>query len=276
MATLRYAPILAVCLVACLGCGSGSGGGGGGGAGAGGTGGAGGSGGSGGGGGIGGGGGSGGSGGSPIHDGGAPDTSTDGSCTPDILHTGIVAYQTGVNVDSFDCQILEWTAKYKEPDPMVFKAIIYVESRFDDTAVACPNDPCGTPSGWTTAESGCFGLMQVVPACGDDPDDAGLLSNGQPNLTTDMSSSGWAGSIFNPSVNIEIGISGVAGNRAQVEKQFPGCTEDQYTMMAVGNYNSYGSTTSCTSYNSAYDEGVITAYEQYAKAASYPAHDYSP
>jgi hypothetical protein len=47
---------------------------------------------------------------------------------------------------------------------MVFKAIIYVESRFDDTSVACPNLPCGTPSGWTAAESGCFGLMQVVPA----------------------------------------------------------------------------------------------------------------
>ena len=197
-----------------------------------------------------------------------------GTCSPDPLKTGLTAQQTGVSVDAFDCSILKWSTSYGEPDPMIFKAIIYVESRFDDTSVACPNLPCGTPAGWTTAEAGCFGLMQVVPACGDDPGDAGLLPGGQPNLTTDPSASGWAGSIFNPDVNIEIGISGVAGNRAQVEKQFPGCTVDQYTMMAVGNYNSYGSTTSCTKYNTAYDDGVIAAYQQYATAAGYPAHAY--
>jgi hypothetical protein len=204
----------------------------------------------------------------------AGDGSSTGSCATDPLHTGLTAQQTGVSVDAFDCPILTWTAAYNEPDPMVFKAIIYVESRFDDTSVACPNLPCGTPNGWTTAESGCYGLMQVVPACGDDPNDAGLMANGQPNLTTDMSSSGWAGSIYNPNVNIEIGISGVAGNRAQVQKQFPGCTVDQYTMMAVGNYNSYGSTKSCTQYNTAYDDAVIMAYQQYAAAAGYAAHKY--
>ncbi len=79
-----------------------------------------------------------------------------------------------------------------------------------------------------------------------------------------------------PSVNVDIGIAGVHSNRLQVEKQFPGCTADQYTMMAVGNYNSYGSTTSCTSYNSAYDTGVIAAYEMYSAAAKWPAHAYSP
>jgi Transglycosylase SLT domain len=199
-----------------------------------------------------------------------------GACSPDPLHTGLTAQQTGVSVDAFDCAILQWTAAYGEPDAMVFKAIIYVESRFDQLSVACPNDPCGTPAGWTAQESGCFGLMQVVPACHDDPGDAGLLGNGQPNMTTDPSSSGWAGSIFNPEVNIQIGIAGVAGNRAQVEKQFPGCTVDQYTMMAVGNYNDYGSTTSCTQYNSAYDTGVIAAYQQYASAAGWAAHSYSP
>jgi|HubBroStandDraft_1064217.scaffolds.fasta_scaffold83192_2 hypothetical protein len=212
--------------------------------------------------------------GTAIDAGGTQDAANAGSCTPDPLHTGLTAQQTGVSVDAFDCPILQWAAKYGEPDPMIFKAIIYVESRFDDTSVACANDPCGTPAGWTTAESGCYGLMQVVPACGDDPNDAGLLPNGQPNLTTDPSASGWAGSIFNPEVNIEIGISGVAGNRTQVEKQFPGCTLDQYTMMAVGNYNDYGSTKSCTVYNTAYDDPVITAYEQYAAAAGYPAHTY--
>jgi soluble lytic murein transglycosylase-like protein len=193
---------------------------------------------------------------------------------PDPLHTGLVAMQTGVSVDAFDCPILEWAAAYKEPDPMIFKAIIYVESRFDQLAVACPNMPCGVPSGWTAQEAGCYGLMQIVPACGGSPGDAGLMANGQPNMTTDMTSSGWAGSVFNPDVNIEIGISGIAGNRAQVEKQFPGCTVDQYTLMAVGNYNSYGSTKSCTQYNTQYDDAVVAAYKQYAAAAGYPAHAY--
>jgi len=202
-------------------------------------------------------------------------TTSSGSCGTDPLHTGLVAQQTGVSVDAFDCPVLEWTAKYNEPDAMIFKAIMYVESRFDDTSVACPNLPCGTPSGWTAAESGCYGLMQVVPACGDDPNGVGLLPSGHPNLTTDPTASGWAGSIFNPEVNIETGISGVAGNRAQVMKQFPGCTTDQYTMMAVGNYNSYGSTTSCTSFNAAYDGPVVMAYQQYATAAGYPAHSYT-
>jgi hypothetical protein len=205
---------------------------------------------------------------------GAPFDASSGSCTPDPLHTGLTAMQTGVSVDAFDCPILQWTAAYKEPDPMIFKAIIYVESRFDQLAVACPNMPCGVPSGWTAQEAGCFGLMQVVPACGGDPGDAGLLANGQPNMTMSMSASGWAGSIFNPEVNIEIGIAGVAGNRAQVEKQFPGCTVDQYTLMAVGNYNSYGSTKSCTQYNTQYDDAMIAAYMQYATAAGYPAHPY--
>jgi len=197
-----------------------------------------------------------------------------GACTTDPLHTGLTAQQTGVSVDAFDCPILERTAKYNEPDAMLFKAVIYVESRFDQTSVACPNLPCGTPMGWTAAESGCFGLMQVVPACGGTPNNAGLLPDGHPNLTTDMSSSGWAGSIFNPENNIEIGIAGLSDNRAQVKKMFPGCTEDQYTMMALGNYNSYGSTKSCTVYNQSYDDLVIMAYQQYATAAGYPAHKY--
>jgi hypothetical protein len=172
--------------------------------------------------------------------------------------------------------VIKWSAAYNEPDPMIFKAIMYVESRFDQTAVACPNMPCGTPTGWSAAESGCLGLMQVVPACGGDANDAGLMSNGQPNMTTDTTSSGWATSIFNPDVNIQIGIAGVAGNRAQVMKQFPGCTTDQYTMMAVGNYNSYGSTKSCTVDNTAYNTPVITTYNQYASAAGYAAHSYTP
>jgi hypothetical protein len=218
-----------------------------------------------------------GSSGSPQDGGSGSDVVYSGSCDPDPLKTGLTAQQTGVSVDAFDCEVLQWSAYYDEPDPMIFKAIMYVESRFDDTSVACPNLPCGTPSGWdASTECGCYGLMQVVPACGDDPNDAGLLPNGRPNLATDTSSSLWATSIFNPNVNVQIGIAGVAGNRAQEKKKFPGCTDDQYTMMAIGDYNSYGSTKSCTQYNDAYDGPLVTAYQQYATAAGYPPHPYQP
>ena len=210
----------------------------------------------------------------------APATS-DGGTTPDAggscndtLKTGLVATQTGVSVDAFDCEILKWTATYGEPDPMIFKAIMYVESRFDQLSVGCPNAPCGTPSGWSSSETGCYGLMQIVPACGGMPNDAGLLSNGHPNLTTDKTSSTWATSIFNPEINVDVGIAGVAGNRKQEQQKFSGCTVDQYTMMAIGDYNSYGSTQSCTVYNTAYTSIVLDAYNQYAAAAGYPAHAY--
>jgi hypothetical protein len=44
--------------------------------------------------------------------------------------------------------------------------------------------------------------------------------------------------------------------------------------MAVGNYNSYGSTKSCTEYNTDYDDPMLMAYVQYATAAGYAAHPY--
>ncbi len=206
---------------------------------------------------------------------GSPTATTGGAtCATDPLKTGLTAQQTGQSVDLADCPILTYTAKYGEPDAMVFKAIIYVESRFQYDATACTNLPCGTPTGWTSAESQCFGLMQVVPACGSLPDNAGLLANGHPNLTTDMSAAAFATSIFNPTVNVEVGIAGVANNRMQEKQKFSGCTEDQYTMMAVGDFNSYGSTKSCTDYNTQYDDLVITAYKQYAAAANWTAHPY--
>jgi hypothetical protein len=197
-----------------------------------------------------------------------------GSCSPDGLHTGLIAQQTGVSVDSFDCSILKYAAQYAEPDPMIFKAIIYVESRFDENAVACSNLPCGTPSGWTTAESYCYGLMQIVPACVSTLNAPVLLPSGHPDLEKSPMATDWSNSVYDPDANIHVGIAGIADNRAQVMKAFPGCTTDQYTMMAVGNYNSYGSTKSCTVYNTAYDDGVNAAYTQYAMAAGYPAHAY--
>jgi hypothetical protein len=45
-------------------------------------------------------------------------------------------------------------------------------------------------------------------------------------------------------------------------------------MMAIGNFNSYGSTKSCTVYNFAYDTAVVDAYKTYSTAAGWPAHPY--
>jgi hypothetical protein len=191
-------------------------------------------------------------------------------CATDPLRTGLTPPDGD---DEFDCAILAATQKYAEPDAMIFKAIIHAESRFAFDAVACANLPCGTPTGWTAGESGCYGLMQIVPAC-TGANKQGLLPSGHPNLTTNKASADWPTSIFNPSINIDVGVYGVADNRKQVKKSFPGCTEDQYTLMAIGNYNSYGSTKSCTVYNTAYDNEVLKTYRLYAQAAGWPAHPY--
>jgi hypothetical protein len=192
-------------------------------------------------------------------------------CDPDPLRTGETS---PAGVDAYDCEILTATQKYGEPDAMIFKAMIYAESRFTFDATACTNYPCDIPTGWTAAESQCFGLMQIVLACGGWPSAAGLLPNGHPNLTTDRASPDWPNSIYNPAINIDLGVWGVADNRRQVKEQFPGCTEDQYTLMAIGNYNSYGSTQSCTVYNTAYDDAVLATYRRYSQEAGWPAHAY--
>jgi hypothetical protein len=197
-----------------------------------------------------------------------------GPCDPDPLRTNLTTVQNGLSVDIDDCPILEFTAKYHEPDAMIFKAIIYVESRFQYDAIGCTgNTGCCPQSGWTGNECACLGAMQTGPACGGSST-LGLLPDGHPDLDTDPGSPDWANSCFNPAVNIELGIAGIAGNRMQVEQQFPGCTEDQYTLMAIGNFNSYGSTKSCTDYNMTYDSAVLDAYNQYAAASGWPAHAY--
>jgi hypothetical protein len=193
------------------------------------------------------------------------------SCSPDRLHTGLA---TPANIDAYDCELLRYTQQFNEPDALIFKAIIYVESRFQFDSMSCPNAPCGTPSGWSTAETQCFGLMQIVPACSGPLVGPGLLPNGHPNMTLDQGSASWSSSVFNPAINIQIGIAGIADNRRQVMQQFPGCSQDQYTLMAIGNYNSYGSTHGCDQYNVAYDNAVLAAYRQYATASGWPAHPY--
>ena len=205
-----------------------------------------------------------------------------GSCDPDPLRTNLAPLWNGLSVDIDDCPIIEFAAKYNEPDPMVFKAIIYVESRFQYDAVGCTgNGPCCPARGWTASECGCLGAMQTGPWCdssnlpaGCTATGHGLLPNGHVDMETNPNSENWANSVFNPVVNIELGIAGIACNRAQAKAAFTGCSEDQYTMMAVGNFNSYGSTQSCTEYNFEYDTAVLDAYNSYSTAAGWPAHPY--
>jgi len=219
-----------------------------------------------------------------VGDGPVGDASTaPGSCDPDPLRTNLATVQNGLSVDIDDCPILEFTAKYHEPDAMIFKAIIYVESRFQYDAVGCTsNPPCCAARGWTAPECGCLGSMQTGPWCDSSNLPAGctansglgLLASGHVDMETNPNAADWTNSVFNPVVNIELGIAGVACNRAQAKAAFAGCTEDQYTMMAVGNFNSYGSTKSCTTYNFAYDTAVVDEYKIYSTAAGWAAHPY--
>jgi len=199
-----------------------------------------------------------------------------GTCDPDPLKTNLPPLFNGNSVDMYDCPILSLTAKYNEPDAMIFKAIIYVESRFQYDAVGCTsNSNCCPQANWTGEECDCLGVMQSGPTCGGSSM-LGLLPNGHPDLETNPSASDWSNSCFNPAVAIELGISGIHFNRMQAMQQFPGCTTDQYTMMAIGNFNNYGSTKSCTQYNDTYDTSVLAAYQQYSMASGWAAQSYTP
>jgi hypothetical protein len=205
---------------------------------------------------------------------GGPGTIDPEPCDPDPLRTGLEPLWNGNSVDAYDCPILEFTAQYDEPDAMIFKAIVYVESRFQYDAVGCTgNGPCCPERDWSAAECACLGAMQTGPSCGSSSS-LGLLPDGHVNLTTDPDCAAFRSSVFNPVVNMELGIAGIASNRAAVMEQFPGCTEEQYTMMAIGNFNSYGSTRGCTEYNFEYDSAVLEAYDEYSAAAGWSVHPY--
>lgn len=193
-----------------------------------------------------------------------------GSCAPDPLRTGAT---DRANTDAFDCLILRTAEKYGEPDAMIVKAIIRVESGFEVDAVGC-TAPCGTPPGWSASEVRCLGMMQIVAACNPKANDLGMLPDGHPNMTLDTRTLAWSTSIFNPPINIERGVRAIAGNRADVMERFPGCTEEQYTLMAIGNYNRYGSTTACDRYNTEYCDLVLRYYRQYAAASGWRERTY--
>ncbi len=206
---------------------------------------------------------------------GGPGSTDPEPCDSDPLRTDLPPLWNDNSVDAYDCPILQYTAAYNEPDAMIFKAILYVESRFQYDAVGCKgNGPCCPEIGWTSTECACLGAMQNGPDCGA-KGGLGLRSDGHPNMETDPDCAEFTNSIFNPEVNVEVGITRVSRNRARMMEDFPGCTEDQYTIMAVGEYNHYKSTKSCTVYNFEYIDAVLEAYNEYSEAAGWPARSYA-
>jgi hypothetical protein len=172
--------------------------------------------------------------------------------------------------DLYDCQILALTKAGNEPDPMIFKAQVSLESGFDVIAIS-PDSPCPIPSGWTEAESKSFGLMQLTPACGWLK--KARLANGHPNLERNDTSALWATSVFNPTLNVEEGVRAIQVARTAMKASFAGCTEVEYTKMSLSAFNQGNSSvTGCTTMNAAgtnYIRAVLARYQLLARSANY-------
>ena len=167
--------------------------------------------------------------------------------------------------DRYDNYILSSSQKYTFSDPMMIKAMIMQESAFISNAVS-PDDPCGIPKGWTAYQSRSFGLMQVTPAC--------VQPASIPNLTQNQHSSKYATSWFNPHYNVDQGTSILSSALSDMKARFTSCTTNQYTLMAVGAYNSgEGAISGCGLWNDragSYITAVLNHYQTFAQMAGIP------
>jgi hypothetical protein len=184
---------------------------------------------------------------------------------PDPLHTCNETW------DAHDCLVLEAAKNAGEPDPMIFKAQMSLESNFNVFAIS-PDSPCGPEAGWTDEETKSFGLMQLTPACGWLKN--ALLPNGHPNMTSDAASMLWGTSVYNPMVNVVEGVRAVQVFRDEVMRKFPGCTPTQYTVMALAAFNQGGgSVTGCNMLNTngaLYVSHVLGRYADIARLSNWP------
>jgi transglycosylase-like protein with SLT domain len=173
--------------------------------------------------------------------------------------------------DAYDCSVLQVSAKWGMPDPMIVKCQIQQESSFNVFSIS-GDSPCGIMQGWTDAESKSFGLIQTTPACGEAK--SALLPNGHPNLDQDMSSALWATSVFNPTINLDEGVKTDTDSLKALEKKYAGCTDAQYNMMAAGAFNSGDNAVlGCGMYNARaqmYVDAITSHYHQFALAAGWP------
>ncbi|HEX6282864.1 MAG TPA: transglycosylase SLT domain-containing protein, partial [Nitrososphaera sp.] len=82
--------------------------------------------------------------------------------------------------------------------------------------------------------------------------------------TTDTNSSNWATSWFNPEYNINRGVKSLSDNLLLIKSNFPGCSNEQYTLMALGAYNSgEGAIDGCGEWNDRADEYITHLTERY-------------
>lgn len=168
----------------------------------------------------------------------------------DLIATGDPAY------DQFDSYIINASNHYSIADKLMVKSLIMQESHFDMFLISS-DSPCGVPDGWTDKESKSFGLTQVTPACGE-------VGGSRPNLTTDKNSPNWATSLFNPEFNINQGVKEVSRNLFLMKSKFPECSNEQYTLMALGAYNSgVDAIEGCDSWNDRADDYITNVTERY-------------
>jgi hypothetical protein len=172
--------------------------------------------------------------------------------------------------DAYDCQILSLTMAAGEPDAMIFKAQVSLESNFEVISIS-HDMPCPIPSGWTLDESRSFGLMQLTPACGWLK--KARLPNGHPNLERDDTSALWATSVFNPTLNVEEGVRAIQVARTSMKAKFTGCSVVEYTKMSLSAFNQgESSVTGCGTVSTAgttYIRAVLARYEILARTAGY-------
>jgi peptidoglycan/xylan/chitin deacetylase (PgdA/CDA1 family)/3D (Asp-Asp-Asp) domain-containing protein len=158
--------------------------------------------------------------------------------------------------DQFDSYIINASNLYGIPDKLMLKSMIMQESHFDSFLISS-DIPCGIPDGWTDQESRSFGLTQVTPACIE-------AGETRPNLSTDANSPSWATSVFNPEYNINQGVSELSRLFFIMKDKFPGCTNEQHMLMALGAYNSgEGAIQGCDTWNeraNGYITSVIRNY----------------
>ena len=174
---------------------------------------------------------------------------------------------SNASYDRYDSNIVTYSQQYSFPDAMMVKSVIMQESAFVSNAVS-PDKPCGTPVGWTSYQSHSFGLMQLTPAC--------VQPSTAPNLTQNTHSSKWATSWFNPDYNVRQGVGILSSALVDMKAKFSGCSPNQYTLMAIGAYNSGESAISgCGLWNDragTYITAVLGHYQIFASMAgiAYP------
>jgi hypothetical protein len=89
-----------------------------------------------------------------------------------------------------------------------------------------------------------------------------------------MGSPLWATSVYNPELNLDLGIRANAEALRAVKATHADCTDVEYTLMAAGAYNSgSGAVTGCNEFNDRarnYVNAVLGHYSSFATRGGWP------